>query len=77
MFNSYDVYSNFWRLPAGIKLEMDEVVPTSLRGHELWAQFFISAYNTESNDLKILICWRKSEVSFHKISVCNNILKFG
>ena len=32
-------------------------------------------YNTEINDLRIIICLRKSEVIVEKISVCNVIEK--
>ena len=28
-------------------------------------------YNTELNELRIIICLRKSEVTFERISVCN------
>ena len=41
---------------------------------------FIHVYNTELNDLRIIICLRKSEVSFERISVCKvtkNLTKHG
>ena len=37
-------------------------------------------YNTELNDLRIIVCLRKSEVSVEKISVCRvteNLTKHG
>ena len=38
---------------------------------------FLTGYteNTELNDLRIIICLRKSEVTVEKISVCNAIEK--
>ena len=38
---------------------------------------FVYTYNTKFNDLRKIICLRKSEVSVESISVCNVIEKFG
>ena len=38
---------------------------------------FTLGLNTELNDLRKLICLRKSEVSFENISLCNVAIKLG
>ena len=38
--------------------------------------FIHRTINTESNDLRITICWRKSEVTVIRISDCNVIEKW-